>query len=360
MPAINKTNKPAAAAAPTPAASTVRRASSNPDTMVSAGLASKFWGTLIRSWYRPEKYGKGPKAGKWYAAHYYSIQADDSSLGKDGIVTERTRVADLTQWVPSMDGETPAGCDFDDYTDLANGRGEIPAGEIENFEGVYLIGHATGTQSGLPRGTKHEQWVKAAKDCGIPVSLMGEDIRWPEGVRAYWDRMPYTTQDGKPLPVEEGQEARSNDTLVMVEVDKASLAGGGASAVTKAAATPAPAAATKAAPKPAATSTKAAGAAASNGDLDARIEAAIFEVVVEHGAVNADTGLVEFHKNEVATKVADRFEKLEKAKAVGKLRDNGWMTSRETVHELEGVGGVQVAYDPDSGNVVLVPTEAAG
>lgn len=265
-------------------------ASSNPDRMVQAGLANNFNGRVASLWLLPRKVQSGKKKGVYELFCELNIQADDSGLGHDGIVTEYFKVDQLSQWVPSRvdpvwNGTawvyTPAGsvagqpATLETYMALHGGNG-FPSGKFDaqgraetsvlppdDWRGWYAIPGAQNSRQDFMKGTKWEAFTKALRtlsyDKAAPHVNWGDFRQLLVGVYGKWLRMPFEFSGGV-APVDEGVDGqqRKPETLCMVELldlgpisgvaGRSMVAGGGLSApaavVTPAPAAPAPAPAT--------------------------------------------------------------------------------------------------------------------
>ncbi len=223
----------------TTAATGPRFAMVDPDSYESTGgLAKNFWGVVVAEYLAPIKMRSGQKAGQWELHHVIEIKAEDPDLGKDGIVTEWNKAADLKQWVPADEHGNPAGgAALADFVALSLGA-ELPPGvtedQIRGLHGVYAIPGAQNTQKGLPKNTKNDAFWKAVRKAGFPGNLKTARFDPLVGYRAYWVRIPFEKEDGSTFTNDKGQTI---DILVPAEFDaavKPGAAEAGASKKTKA------------------------------------------------------------------------------------------------------------------------------
>lgn len=225
-------------------------ASSNPDRMVQAGLANNFNGRVASLWLLPRKVQSGKKKGVYELFCELNIQADDSGLGHDGIVTEYFKVDQLSQWVPSRvdpvwNGTawvyTPAGsvagqpATLETYMALHGGNG-FPSGKFDaqgraetsvlppdDWRGWYAIPGAQNSRQDFMKGTKWEAFTKALRTLGYDKAA--PHVNWGDfrqllvGVYGKWLRMPFEFSGGV-APVDEGGDGQQKkpETLCMVEL----------------------------------------------------------------------------------------------------------------------------------------------
>lgn len=309
-----------------------RAASTDPDAMISTGLANNFRGTpTIR--YTIRKYEKGKFAGTYYPCAQVDIATDDPSLGHDGVVTEYYSIGKLNEWVPSMDGESPLELSFDDYMILHRGEQDVDADTLAKIRGTHLAPHPKGAQANVPNNTKWSQLMRSIKTCGFPKERMGASCDFIDGVDCEWVRLPYEDSKGNRMKnLEEGQ--REPETLCVTNIDldtlpavasggKGKAAGkpGGSSTSTTTTAT------TQPAPAPAAD------------DLDAKVDAAIVAALT----AAPDNQL---HKSKLGSPVVKALGK-DGAKSVKLLNNNDWLGE-----SLDREGGY--VFDLDSGMLTLL------
>ncbi len=331
----------------------VRFASSKTSTMIQTGLFNDAWAA---GWlrYGIRKYEKGPKAGQFYLAVVLTLQPDDPELQPK---PEYMRAGDLSQWVPcDAEGNLPEGLTLEDF--FALGKGEVNYEGPEAVVGTHVRPGLVGTQTGLPLGTKWNQFCEAFERAGREIDI---DLSEHDGVRAFWHRAVFKTK-GTDLVLDEGQ--RQPEVLVPTDFEetgapkaaaregRGSVKGvGGAKPASATASAPKPAGAVApvasntpvaTAPKPvaataaAAAKPKAAGvkAAPAVPIADRVADALVRVIAAAGGAVN---------RMEIGPEVMKQLPPAEGAKGVKILSDQTFLTAREEFN-----------YDPES-DVLLLP-----
>jgi hypothetical protein len=330
------------------AAAGPRFAMVDPDSYESTGgLAKNFWGTIISEYLAPIKMKSGTKAGQWELHHVIEIKAEDPDLGKDGIVTEWSKAADLKQWVPADEHGNPAGgAALADFVALSLGA-ELPAGvtedQIRGLRGVYAIPGAQNTQKGLPKNTKNDAFWKAVRKAGFPGNLKTARFDPLVGYRAYWVRIPFEKEDGSTFTNDKGQTI---DILVPAEFDASVKPGAtegvaGKKASKKKAEAPTPTAsvapATLAAASSVAAETKTVkyGANEKIAATDAKVVAALLDGLKARGGEAHRTDLAEF-----------AFTAAQ-GKGLNRINDPNWMAAAASA------SGGKFEFDVVSGMVSL-------
>lgn len=245
-----------------PGAPPPRLATANPDMFLNTGLASNFNGRVVSCWLLPRKYKTGKKENTYSLSFEITIQADDHSLGNNGLVTEYLKVDNLSHWVPSrVDPQwdaagqkwiyTPAGGDINLYMKLHAGEAGFPTptpGETallppDEWRGWYAVPGAQNSRDGFMKQTKFEQFTTQLKVAGYhtkaPHINWGDMRQFLVGVYGYWVRLPYEFKGGNPP-----EGAQKQDTLCLAEIldlGPISGAGGPVAAPVSAMTIPAPA-----------------------------------------------------------------------------------------------------------------------
>lgn len=225
-----------------PGAPPPRIAMSNPDQMVNVGLANNFNGRVLSMSLLPRKQSKGKKKDTYTLAVEITIQADDTSIGKDGLVIEYLNVCGLNQWVPSRTDPqwngaqwiyTPAGGTLDQYLALHQGTTgwPDPTGKMkpdgsgpelavlppDDWRGFFAIPGAQNSQDEFPKGGKWEQFNvelnKAGYRTKAPHINTGDFRQFLVGVYGHWVRLPFEFK-GSAAP----DDAQKTDTLCLAEI----------------------------------------------------------------------------------------------------------------------------------------------
>jgi hypothetical protein len=349
--------------------------------MVSTALAQNFNGRVVSIWFLPRKVQKGKRAGAYEMFAEVNIQADDHTLGKDGIVTEYYKAALLSQWVPSRtdpvwDGQrwvyTPAGTiqgqpvGLDTYlalhtadvskTGFPTATGKVnPDGTPEtavmppdDWRGWFAIPGAQNSSDGLPKNTKWGQFTAKLKETGYAAKA--PHINWGDmrefliGVYGYWIRVPFEFTGGQ---APEGSGDQKIDTLVLGQIlDLGPISGvGGPTTPPAPAAIASPAPALQAAPATTAppmqmamptTVTVSAGGSGSDPISDATNEI-LTALVAQRGAA----GLT---KAEAGQAVYDgvNSRNLEGARALLLVNDPAWMEGDARTFGYDAARGLLV------------------
>lgn len=231
-----------------PGAPPPRIASGDPDTFVSTGLANNFNGRVVSGWLLPRKYKTGRKANTYSLTWELAIQADDHTIGKDGLVIEYLKIDNLNQWVPSATDPTwngtewvytPAGGDLASYLKLHNGEAGFPTqtpGETavlppQNWYGYYAIPGAQNSRDSFMKGTKFAQFGDELKR--LDYKKKAPHVNWGDfrqfmiGVYGKWVRIPFTFSGGGAPPADAAGQGEMS-TLCLAEIlDLGPISGAG-------------------------------------------------------------------------------------------------------------------------------------
>ena len=337
-----------------------RLGASRPDQLVGGGLANNFKGRVLSIWLLPRKYKTGRRANTYSGFAEITIQADDTSLGTDGLIREYYHVTPLNQWVPSRtdpawDGSrwvyTPAGGDLASYMKLHEGAAGFPVpngqpGETavmppDDWRGFYWVPGAQNSDDRLrAKGTKWDQFLQELDKAGYfkrAPHISAADMRqFLVGVYGYWVRLPFEFSGGQPPALEPGQQQQKNDTLCLAEIlDLGPISGAGGPVAAGAAQVVAPVTAPVAqAPAPVATAPALAAPAPTpmvGATGPQSIEAATNEILTQLAATAARAGRGGVLKGEAGVALYEELNRrgLEGAGGLLLLNNNTWIEGDE-------------------------------
>lgn len=273
------------------------------------------------------------------AVFFHLIPSEESGL--EPFVQPYT-AGDLTQFVPTMDGKTPAGATVDEYLLLAAGDYDapVPDSELPNFEGVEFL--PIGNKTGISDNSNFVVALQAFLTAEPRLrEFWDKKVTFLEGANCHWNRLdPDEKTQKKRKGLAQGASAdggeRKGDgkillpTLVISMPKKAA----GTSTVKTATATSKAAATTKPASKPApapaaATSTKRASTSTVVPDLEEEEEEGA-AIEAAEGADGEETEVqVEEESGEGDTDNGDRdFNGEVEAATVELLAENGGKMTR--------------------------------
>ncbi len=348
----------------------------------NTGLANKFNGRVESIWLLPRMYKKGAKAFQYQCFVELNIRADDTTLGRDGLVTEYYKAAGLNQWVPCRDIHmTPAGdgwvyvpagsvngqpATLEIYQLLSEGKTGFPTGKTnpdgtaelavlppDDWRGWFAIPGLQNSTDNWPRGTKWAQFKDELNN--VKYKERAPHIQWGDfrqflvGVYAHWVRMPFVFSGGS-APA----DAEKTDTLCIAEIlDLGPISGRGQTVQVQVAAPvaamPAPAPAPIAmqapvamAPMPAPAPVAApASAAAANRSDPAAIDSATNAIITQLVTAKGPTGVT---KAELGNPVFQgvNAQGLDGARALLLVNDPDWMEGDARTFAYDRVKGLAV------------------
>lgn len=155
-----------------------------PDEAVGGGMADNFEGIIASARFGPGKYGSMTKYGLMV---HLEIHPVDESVNGGKPVKEMLSAGDLKNFVPSLDGETPAGADAADYLQLAEGGAEID--DLSDLLGYVAIPLNAKKGQTIPSGSNFIFFTTKLRDAGFPVEEMSPDVSCLEGLRCNFQRM---------------------------------------------------------------------------------------------------------------------------------------------------------------------------
>jgi hypothetical protein len=243
----------------------------HPDKMVESGggLPTGFIGEVVSINYAPYNYpsksGVSASGGKYSLVAIVDIEPDPgqeenatlnpANLTPDGYVRSYIGAGSLLHFVPSDDGETPKGADFDGYRSLANGEpgSSVEPDELPLFCGEHVVPTpeiltAAGKKGEYPQLSKSSNlnhWMTCAIESGFVVPEDAISIHALVGMYGRWDRVPQRTRENLDAQNKaastaagtEGGQTRRKEILVLTEA-MAKKAGAGTGAKAKPAAKP--------------------------------------------------------------------------------------------------------------------------
>lgn len=314
------------------------------DEFVAGGLPDNFDGEVVEARAVIWNYdnGNGPKYVKdiegndtdevlYTLAARLVIQRDDEPEP----VTTYFSAGDPTQFVPSLDGRTPA-----------------PADDSGCSEGIYFI--RTGAKSALNNNTNYAQFLQALADAEAAAPQLKRprtpDIRFLEGLYGHWDRIPQKKRAGIVRP-EVGDQRRDILAVTQLKTKPAAskpapIAKTGPKAIVRPAPA-APAAPAPAASRPTVATARASSAAttAAGDDLTSKLQAIVAQAALDAG----DDGIP---KGKLATRVLknETLTQPERAKGVPMVTSTAFL---EAGMELQ-----KWLFDAETGTVHGWPVEA--
>jgi hypothetical protein len=349
----------------------------HPDKMVESGggLPTGFVGEVVAADYAPYNYpskaGVSASGGKYSLVAVVDILPDDGQEGNatlnpanltaDGYVRSYVGAGSLLHFVPSDDGITPKGADFDGYRSLALGESgsSVEPDELPQFLGEHVVptpdvlvaAEKKGEYPQLSKSSNLNHWATCAIESGFTVPEDATSIHAFIGMYGRWDRVPQRTRENldkanaaaATAAGGDGSQARRKEILVLTEAMTKKSGG--------AAAKKAPPKATMATPKapapassgtPATTSTDA--GTGDGSDFEARLVAQIVELASASTKPAAGT----IARSMLPGKLLGKFpgdEKTQMIALVGKSDDaKAWLSAQETAF----------IYDPDADTVTAV------
>lgn len=289
------------------------------DEMSAGGLPDDFDGTASKIRLVPWNYSGNRQ--EYSLAVRVDITPDEES-GLDPF-SQYYSAGDLHHFVPSLDGDTPAGGSADDYLALADGQADISADEEADYEGVYAL--AIGNKVQLNNGSNWASFLQAAIDADKAVAdLIGTDISTLEGLYGHWNRIPQKKRSG----LRDQDDSKQKTILVLTEIKPApkSVAKGKSAGATTAAAGKASSA--KSTSKPATPATS-----ESDDDFTERFDAAIISLLSD-----ADNNTLT--KGKLAAAMMKAFtDKSEKARAVKMAGDVPYLSDDSRPWTYDGDTG---------------------
>ena len=171
--------------------------------MVSGGLADDFDGVVREARYAPFDYNgsiQDPVLSVRLKIERFGVDAgaDDD----DRFVTQNWSAGNLEQFRPSMDGKNPT-----------------PGVGMEIEPGVYAI--RVGERTALNNNTNTAQLMRSLLDAQVPREKFNPDIRFIEGLKGHWNRLPPDKKGGqfKDQTPEQAAKSSRRDVLCLTRFD---------------------------------------------------------------------------------------------------------------------------------------------
>lgn len=186
-----------------------------PDDALQFGLLSDvdFNGITDAYWAPWNMNGKLERDGEPFHMLGFFVAYD---MGDDEPYLETYTAGYLGAYVPSEDGEEPAGGDFDDYLALDSGEETEPSDEMRGYFKIPCEREGKTARPANQQGTGEHFFFSALEKCAKAV---GREIEWDD-------------EDGNPRPINEVlaefsghldrvkiRESDKNGVLVPVEID---------------------------------------------------------------------------------------------------------------------------------------------
>lgn len=282
-----------------------------PDEAVGGGLLDDVDVIIKKARFKPVKYG----AMKNYALGVVVDFVTDDEEAKEH--SEIYSAGDLKNFVPTNDGDEPAGATKSQYLQLANGDLDADADDLAEMEGIAPMKLNAKAGATIPLNSNYLYFNKKLAECGFPVEEMSPDIRWMEGLRLHVQR-----HDKEGQVVEPGKKAIR--PLIPTEY-RGRVKGkvGAAKAATK----------TAASKKAAEVEEETEESGATNGavsELDQQVYAAIVNYLAENATdEDEDTGFRYLPKQQVAKAVIDQFKGKNMSIVMKKLGDESFHEAGE-------------------------------
>lgn len=191
-----------------------------PDEMVSGGLADDFDGVVREARYAPFDYnGTIEEPVLAVRLKIERLGLDAGADDDDRFIEQYWSAGSMDHFRPSMDGKEPT-----------SGRG------MEMEAGVYAI--RVGTRTALANNTNTAQLMRSLLDAQFPRDKFSPDVRFMEGVKGHWNRLPPDKKGGqfKDQTPEQAAKASKRDVLCLTRFDGIEAAGKVAGAATPTAA----------------------------------------------------------------------------------------------------------------------------
>lgn len=181
-----------------------------PDEMVAGGLADDFDGIVREARYAPFDYN-GSIDQDVLSIQLKIERLEDGLEGDEKFITQNWSVGDMKNFVPSLDGTNKVA----DQT-IDDGDGNI---RTRTGEGYFAL--RVGARSALNNNTNGAQLMRSILDAQFPRDKFSPDIRFMEGIKGHWNRLPPDKKPGtfKNDTPEQKEKASKRDVLCLTRFD---------------------------------------------------------------------------------------------------------------------------------------------
>lgn len=297
-----------------------------PDEMVAGGLADDFDGIVRVARYAPFDY-QGTVDPPVLSIELTIERLEDGLEDDEKMVTQNWSAGDMKNFRPSTDGVNPTG-----EESVTDEEGNVTTKIAPGYFAVRV-----GQRTALNNNTNAAQLMRSILDAQFPRDKFSPDIRFIEGIKGHWNRLPPDKKGGqfKNQTPEQSEKSSKRDVLCLTRLDGYEKGGAtGKSAAGK------PVVATKPAAS-GSTGTSTGSTAASGGDIDAKLVEIIKSVVKPGAPAVKKTAL-----SGAVLKVAKSDKDVQK------------MVKRVTTTEfLESLTEINVLYDAEAGTVEMIAIE---
>lgn len=282
-----------------------------PDEMVSGGLADDFDGVVREARYAPWNYqGNVEKPVLAIRLKIERLDVDKDASEEERFIEQNWSAGALEHFRPSNDG--------------ANAN---PGEGMEIAAGIYAI--RVGQRTALNNNTNAAQLMRSFLDAQVPRTEFKPDVRFIEGIKGHWNRLPPDKKGGqfKDQTAEQKEKASKRDVLVLTRFD-GRVTGAAAAGPSKGTSQT----------SLAASGTVSVGNGSANGSVDAKL------VDIVKGAVKVGAPAM---KKSALSGVVLKASKGDK--------DANAMVKRVTASEfLEGLAEFGILFDADAGTVEAI------
>lgn len=174
-----------------------------PDEMVSGGLADDFDGIVREACYAPFDYmGNIDEPVLAIALKIERLDVGKDADDDDRFIQQYWSAGSMEHFRPSMDGK-----------EATSGEG------MEMGAGVYAL--RVGSKTALNNNTNAAQLMRSLLDAQFPRDKFSPDVRFMEGIKGHWNRLPPDKKGGqfKDQTAEQAAKASKRDVLCLTRFD---------------------------------------------------------------------------------------------------------------------------------------------